>query len=167
MRLLAVLSLLLLTACRALETQATALERAGAWVFPGEVVWFHARRDCAVLVITTLSDQLKATGGPVLVGSVGAALPRLEARQTVAFNMPGLTPNDVSQRLMSRDLPTGLGLLGSFLNPAKRCLDEAGGLAVQRALLSPDAVLIFDPAARALGLFHRSEGRLYFLRTGV
>ena len=63
----------------------------------------------------------------------------------------------------------GLGLLSNGLGPAKRCLSDRAGLAFYNAIMSPEAVMIYDPDGNSLTLVHtQSEVPLaIFLRGNV
>ena len=157
-------ALLALIGCRALDTEAAARKRAEASLFIGKTRFFTSTASCTAAVFDVLVDDMRVTGGPVPVRTVRRALPLLKAGKTVAFVIPGQSPNAVSEALMSIDLPEGLGLLGSVLGPGKDCMTPDVAQSALAALMATDAVLIFDPERYTILLYHRSAARAYFLR---
>ena len=73
----------------------------------------------------------------------------------------------VSEGLMSVNLYDGLGLISSFVGPAQACMSEAFQSDVYMALMSPDTVMIYDPASNALLLLHRPSQIAFFMRGNV
>lgn len=159
------LVLLALTGCGPMDDADTVRQAAQRWVFAGQVSQVLSERDCTAARLTLSSDQLRYSGGAVVVNTVRSGLPYLEAGRAVAFVVPGATPNQVSERLMSIRLFEGLGLLGSFLGPGRRCMDEDMADAAYHALMSPDVVMIYDPESYAILLMSKPDRSAFYLRT--
>lgn len=154
-RLLAMgLCLLVAAGCKLDREDALRDELAG-WLSVAEVLEFRSRSTCTGAVLrlkdAVISDRLtKAT-------SVETAVQYLRAGRAVAFVLVDATPNEVSERIMTASLEQGLGLLSNGLGAAKRCLSDRGGMAFYAAIMSPDAVMIYDPGGNSLTLVHRQS----------
>jgi len=158
--------MLLLAACGPLDTEQTVLDKAREWVFVDEVIAVHSRKDCTAAAMWLTVPQLRYSG-LIKVRDVRSSLPHLEKGRAVAFTVADATPNEVSEQLMSMRLFEGLGLLGSFLAPSKRCMDQPMMLAAEIMLHSPDAVFVYDPSAHTVLLADPSRKQALFLRTGI
>lgn len=157
--------LLPLAGCFPLEEEAEARQRANQWVFLAQTRRFAVQSDCAVGVFDAVSPMLRQSRGAKPVTSVRAALPFLEQGRAVAFDMPDVSPNEISEQLMSINLFKGLGLLSSFVAPARRCMDDVFAADAVTALMSPDTTLIYDPKTYAIVLLYRPGPLAFYIRT--
>ncbi|MFW2544598.1 hypothetical protein ACN2XU_18335 [Primorskyibacter sp. 2E107] len=162
--LMLVTALAVLMGCQ-LDTEAEARQLMAGWVFLAETEVFHSDADCTIGRFSTISPELRARRGPAVVESVRAAIPHLENKQVVAFDMPGVTPNQISEQLMSINLFKGLGLLSSFIGPGKRCMDDVFAQDAFTVLMSTDTTMIYDPVNYALVLLYRPLNKAFFVRT--
>lgn len=151
-RLLAIgLCVLALAGCR-LDREAALSEELARWISVAEVLEFRSRATCTGAVFrlkdTVISDRLtKAT-------SVETAVHYLRADRPVVFKLLDTSPNEVSERIMTASLEQGLGMLSNGVGPAQRCLSDRAGLAFYAAIMSPEAVMIYDPGGNSLTLVH-------------
>ena len=167
MRLAIYLPLVLLAAgCGPLDDAESVGAAVSRLAFVHRVDHVLSERDCTAARLSMASPELRSTGGAVTVTHVRDGLPHLQAGRAVAFAVPGATPNAVSEQLMSMRLFQGLGLLGSFLGPGRRCMDDAMVRDAWAALMSPDAVLVYDPATFAVLILHAPSRQALYLRTG-
>ena len=155
---------LFLSACFAIDTEDAARDLAGRWVFLGATRSFVSQDTCTVARFSLTSDTVRGTGGPKPVRSIDAAVKALKADVTVLFDMPGATPNQISEALMTSNLFEGLGLLSSFVGPSRRCMDDTYAAAVAVALMSPEARLIYDPVTNAMLMLYPPGSEAFFLR---
>ncbi|WGW02248.1 hypothetical protein [Tropicibacter oceani] len=154
----------LLTACQ-LDTEQEARAIVAPWIFLAETEQFTSEKDCTVARFAVVSQEVRRTRGPVLMTSVRAAIPLLQDGQTVAFDIPGVTPNQVSEQLMSINLFKGLGMLASFVGPGKRCMDDAFAADAYSVLMSPDTMMIYDPVTYSMVLLYKPAKTAFFMRT--
>ncbi|MGP6085825.1 hypothetical protein [Antarctobacter jejuensis] len=155
-----------LSSCFKLDTEEEVRRLIRDWVFLAQTRDFTSRPTCTSAIFDTISSSLRS--GPVRSVSTlrdGAQL--LAKGQAVAFEVPGLTPNEVSEGLMSLDLSGGLGLVSSFVGPSRNCMSEPFQQDIWLTLMSPDSVMIYDPSSNALLLLHRPSQIAFFLRGNV
>ncbi|MEM8730868.1 MAG: hypothetical protein AAGF79_13205 [Pseudomonadota bacterium] len=140
----------------ALDKEDTLRAELTRWLALEETLEFSSRPSCTAAVFK-LKD-------PVIRGNVAKAttldmgLRYLQSGHQVAFLLPDTSPNSVSEQVMTADLHHGLAILSNGIGPATRCLSDRGGLAFYAAIMSPEAVLIFDPGGNALTLVHVQGG---------
>ena len=160
-RVLAICALLgVLPGC-ALEDEGEAQARLSAWAWPERALWFKATARCAVGVFRL--DVLGFRPGLVVLPDPREGLARLRRGETVGFAGPGLTPDALSQQVMSADLPTGLGLLG-VATEARPCMSDEVAVGVGALLLGDGVTTIYAPAAAVLVLVHPAERRAVYMR---
>ncbi len=159
--------LALLAGCLPLDREEAVRREVGRFVFLAQTRDFRSTATCTAASFEVISDQLRTTGGPVRVSSVRDALPRLQKGQAVAFEIPGASPNAISEALMSLSLPTGLGLVSAVVGPARGCMSEVFRMDVAMVLASPDTVLVYDPGRDAALLLYRPLPIAFFLRGTV
>ncbi|WP_425099462.1 hypothetical protein [Tropicibacter sp. S64] len=157
-------ALAVLVGCK-LDSEEEARRMVSAWIFLAETEVFHSETDCTVARFATISPQVRGTKGPKVVHGVREAVPFLEEKRTVAFDMPGVTPNQISEQLMSINLFKGLGLLSSFIGPGKRCMDDVFAQDAFTVLMSTETTMIYDPQNYALVLLYRPMNKAFFVRT--
>ncbi|MFZ7090122.1 hypothetical protein [Primorskyibacter sp. 2E233] len=153
-----------LTACQ-LDTEQEARKIVAPWIFLAETEQFTSEKDCTVARFAVVSAEVRRTRGPVIMNSVRAAIPLLQEGRTVAFDIPGLTPNQVSEQLMSINLFKGLGMLASFVGPGKRCMDDTFAVDAYTVLMSSDTMMIYDPVTYSMVLLYRPAKVAFFMRT--
>lgn len=155
-----------LAGCFRLDTEEEVRSLIRDWVFLAQTRSFTSRPTCTAAIFDTISGSLRS--GPVRsVTDLRAGVRLLDEGRTVAFEVPGLTPNMVSEGLMSIDLAGGLGLVSSFVGPSRACMSDQFQQDVWMALMSPDTVLVYDPGQDALLLLHRPSQIAFFLRGNV
>lgn len=157
-------ALAVLAGCQ-LDTEEEARKLVSQWVFLAETEVFHSEGDCTVGRFATISPEVRGLKGPKVVSGVREAIPWLEEKRTVAFDMPGVTPNQISEQLMSINLFKGLGLLSSFIGPGKRCMDDVFAADAFTVLMSTETTMIYDPGSYALVLLYRPMNKAFFVRT--
>lgn len=156
-----------LAGCGPLDREEELRAQLGTWVFLAQTRSFASRATCTAAIFDTVSGELRTTGPVRRVTDLRAGQRALEAGQAVAFEVPGMTPNSVSEGLMSIDLSGGLGLVSSFTGPARACMTEAFRRDVYLALMSEETVMVYDPGGNALLLLHRPSQIAFFLRGNV
>ncbi|MBP0481126.1 hypothetical protein [Sagittula salina] len=127
---------------------------------------FTSRSTCTAAIFDLASDQVRSQGMRI-VSDVRSGLRLVKEGRVVAFDVPGLTPNMVSEQVMSMNLYAGLGLISSFVGPSKDCMDDQFQVDVYYALMTPDSLTIYDPERNALLLLHRPKRLLFYLRGDV
>jgi hypothetical protein len=148
----------------AMDREAEVRARLAEWVEPGDTLWFRSTMDCTAAVFRTKT----VTPSPDVqrVTSVRQGLLLLGHDVIVGFDVDGLSPTQVSEEVMSADLPRGLGVLSSGV-AAKGCMDEQTTRSYLSALHSDQAMLIFDPAGKVLAVLDRAGQRIFFARGTV
>lgn len=159
----AALALLGLAAC-ALDREAEVRAQLGGWMPLGDTLYFESKLECTAGVFATQADFLQ--GKVRTVSTLHDGLAALGKEATVAFELEGMTPDQVSQAVMSADLPKGLGVLSSGLS-ARACMDEDTKSAYLGALKSPAALLVFAPENNALVILDRDGRQVFFARGDV
>ncbi len=157
----------LLTGCSRLDTEAGVRAHIKTWVFLAQTRHFTSRSTCTAAIFDTISGELRGSGPVRRVADLQSGQRLLAEGRAVAFELPGLTPNMVSEALMSVNLSEGLGLISSFVGPSLTCMTEAFQNDVYLALMSPDTVMIYDPSRNALLLLHRPSQIAFYLRGNV
>ncbi|MBS0125199.1 hypothetical protein [Thetidibacter halocola] len=163
-RLATLLALVPLLAGCALDTEDGLRDYLRGWVFLAQTRHFTSKSECTVAVFDLASDSLRSTA-PVQVTEFRQALVYLRQDRAVWFDMPGISPHDISRAVMSLDLPSGLGLLSSGVGPATGCIaDPAVSNGFYSVMTSGLSVTLYDPAANALILLYPPEHLLLVLR---
>ncbi len=157
----------LLAGCFRLDTEAGVRAQLRTWLFLAQTRHFTSRSTCTAAIFETISGELRGSGPLRRVADLDSGQRLLAKGHAVAFELPGLTPNMVSEALMSVNLSEGLGLISSFVGPSQACMTEAFQNDVYLALMSPDTVMIYDPSHNALVLLHRPSQIAFFLRGNV
>ncbi len=164
--LLMIVAGLKLAACSLDKEDMLRAELAG-WLELAETLEFSSESTCTAAVFRLKSPEI--SDRLTKVRSVDVAVDYLQSGRTVLFDMPDASPNAVSERIMTGNLETGLGLLSNGVGPAQRCLSDRAGIAFYNAIMSPDARMIYDPEGNAMTVVHvQSEVPLaIFLRGNV
>jgi hypothetical protein len=157
---LTTISLLFLTAC-ALDRESTVRAQLDTWVVLGETVFFKSNRICTAGLFATGASSILS--GAKKVRSVDRGVRVVGQGDTVAFDIPNLSPADVQSEVDATTRPVSLVILTSGLE-AKDCLTDDLQEEFTRALFAKDAVLIFDPGSRAVALFDRAQKQVFYTR---
>jgi hypothetical protein len=160
------LALLVLGGCFALDREDEVRAQVGDWVFLAQTRRFVSKPTCTVAIFDVVSEAVRSRR-VTTVSSLREGLRKVGQGRTVAFDLPGQSPNAISEGLMSLDLSEGLGLLSSFVGPSRSCMDDAYKADVYRALMSPETLTVYDPGSNALLLLHRPTQILFFMRGNV
>ena len=138
------------------------------WLKLQETQSFTSKSTCTVAVFGLEDSEIATGNGLTQVFSTRQGIKAIGAGQTVLFGMPGMSPTLVSEALMTKNLPQGLGLLSSGVGPVLSCVkgDELKG-AIYGTLVSPAARLIYIPAGNAIILIYPPENVAIFLRGNV
>lgn len=163
----ACLALLLSAGCLPLDREEAVRQEVARLVFLAQTRDFRSTATCTAASFEVISDQLRRSGGAARVTTVQDALPRLQKGQAVAFDMPGVSPNAISEQLMSLSLPIGLGLVSAVVGPARGCMSEVFKADLAAILASPDTTLVYDPGHDAALLLYRPLPIAFFLRGNV
>lgn len=161
---LALAGLLSLAGCLKLDSEEALRARLATWVFLAETRAFTSRVSCTAAVFDTVAGGLRMTGPVQLVANLREGQGLLAEGRVVGFEIAGLSPNALSEALMSVDLHGGLGLVSSFVGPAQACMDEGLQQDVYLALMSPDTLMIYDPGRNAVLLLHHPSQIAFYLR---
>lgn len=156
----------LLASCAPLDTERSIRAKAMEWVFVSEVFYILSDRICTAAALRLEAGDLRYSN-PVQVRDVRSGLAHLDRGRAVAFTVPGATPNEVSEQLMSLRLFEGLGLLGTFMGVSRHCLNDAMAQTAHELLHSPDALMIYDPVDYVIVLFNPVRRQGVFLRIKV
>ncbi|KAE9627614.1 hypothetical protein [Parasedimentitalea maritima] len=160
---LVVLALTGLAGC-AMDKEDEVRAQIGDWVSLGDTSYFKSSMSCTAGVFEV--EGVRITSLISKARSVATGMTLLKSGEAVAFDVKGLSPNAVSEQIMTKDLPQGLGVLSSGV-AGKGCMDETTKNAYLRALLDPEAVLMFDPNGNVMAVLDRHNERLFFSRGTV
>lgn len=164
---LACLALVLsLPGCFAMDKEEEVRAQVASWVFLAQTRTFVSRSTCTVAIFDLISDGVRLQDVRI-VDDLPSGLTAIKEGRTVAFEIPGATPNAVSEGLMSIDLAEGMGLLSSFIGPQQACMDDQFQVDVYYALTVPETLTIYDPGSNAMMLLHRPTKILFFMRGNV
>lgn len=163
---LRVLPLVLLAACFPLDKEEELRVRLGSLVYLAQTRVFVSKGACTAAIFDLASDAVRKPAVRA-VSNVRTGVQLAKEGRVVAFDVTGLTPNAVSEQVMSIDLPGGMGLISSFIGPTLACMDDQFQVDVYYALMTPDSLTIYDPASNAIMLLHRPKKLLFYLRGNV
>ncbi|MCT4559679.1 MAG: hypothetical protein N4A61_16655 [Pelagimonas sp.] len=156
-----------LTACQQLDEEEALRAQLKEWLFLAQTKHFNTKTTCTTAVFELASNAIRSSG-PRVVTDLREAVTYLKKERAVLFDLPGMTPSEISEGVMSLDLPTGLGLVSSGVGPYLDCLEEGpimnGFYAV---LTSPETITIYDPAQNALLMIYPPESVALFMRGNV
>jgi len=148
----------------AMDDEEDVRAQVGNWVTLGDTSYFKSTMDCTAGVFAV--EGTRITSLIAKARSVATGMTLLKDGTAVAFDVKGLSPNAVSEQIMSKDLPQGLGVLSSGI-AGKNCMSDPVKDAYLRALLDPDSVLMFDPDGNVMAVLDRSNATLYYARGTV
>lgn len=154
----------LLAGCE-LDTEESLKEQLSARLYILETMHFTSKSSCTAAVFTLALGEFRKPYP--LVETLDRALQRIRAQNPVQFALEGLSPNEITEAIMSRDLPSGLGLISAGIGPARDCMDERISRGYHRVLLSPMSQMVYMPADNALLILYPPEKLAFFLRGNV
>lgn len=157
---------LALAGCLALDKEEEVRAEVADWVFLAKTRIFVSKPTCTVAIFDTISSGVR-TQGVRTATDLRAGLKLIQQGRTVAFDIPDITPNAVSEGLMSISLSEGMGMVSSFVGPSQSCMDDQFQVDVYYALTVPESLTIYDPTSNALMLLHRPTQLLFFMRGNV
>lgn len=164
---LALSACLMLVSCASLDEEDSLRAELKKWLFLAQTKHFTSKQTCTIGVFELASSELRSTA-PRKVTTFREALHYIRKDRAVTFDMPGVTPSEISEGVMSLDLSHGLGLVSAGVGPYLDCLEEGpimnGFYAV---LTSPEAVTIYSPAGNFLLMVYPPEAVALFMRGNV
>ncbi|OUS37018.1 hypothetical protein A9Q94_07425 [Rhodobacterales bacterium 56_14_T64] len=160
---LAVLALTGLASC-AMDSEQEVRALVGDWVTLDETAFFKSGMNCTAGVFKLETTRISSL--VTHARSVRGGMDAMAEGKPVAFMISGLSPTLVSEQVMTADLPKGLGVLSSGV-AGKDCMDDGTKRSYLRALLDPNAVLIFEPTEKFMAVVDRTNARLFFSRGNV
>ncbi|MGR3759816.1 hypothetical protein ACUXV3_06725 [Roseobacteraceae bacterium NS-SX3] len=156
-------ALMLLSGC-ALDKEEQLRAQLSAWAELGETFFFDSTSSCTAAVFHTKSPRISSL--LPRARSLDTGLRMLGAGQPVLLSVGGRSPNALTEDIMSRDLPQGLGVLNSGL-AGLGCMTDVVKSIYYRAIMNPasklallpgeGAMMVLDPQAQAL-LYVRGNG---------
>ena len=157
---LAAATALSLAAC-SLDQEDEVRSKVENWVKLGETFYFYSRVNCTAALFdvkaTRISSMIRK------VSTVADGMRAITEGESVAFQVAELSPTEVTEQIMTRDLPLGLGVLSSGTG-GKDCMADEMAEAYFNTLLDPTSVLIFDPEGKFMAVFDKRNRRLFFSR---
>ncbi|WP_255731224.1 hypothetical protein [Phaeobacter sp. B1627] len=150
----------LLSAC-SLDQEEEVRSNVQSWVKLGETFYFFSRVNCTAALFDVKANRISSLIRKA--GSIEAGMRAIVEGETVAFQIDALSPTQVTEQIMTLDLPLGLGVLSSGTG-GKDCMAEEMEVAYFNALLDPTSVLIYAPQDRSMAVFDRRNRRLFFSR---
>lgn len=131
------------------------------WVKLGETKYFFSRVNCTAALFDVKATRI--TSMVKKVRDIEAGMRAITENKPVAFEVGGMSPTQVTEAIMTLDLPQGLGVLASGTG-GKDCMAVEMEEAYYNTLHDPTSVLIFHPEARFMVIFDRRNMRLFFSR---
>lgn len=148
----------------ALDEEEEVRARLDGWLLLGETVYFESTRDCTAGFFALAGRTHRS--GLTVSRNMRDGLARVRQGRAVAFDMPGRSPSEISERLVTEDLPHGLGVLSSGVTTT-RCMTEEVKSAYVEALRARGGLLIFDTEDNALAVVTADRSHVFFARGGV
>lgn len=131
------------------------------WVKLGDTRYFFSRVNCTAALFDVKATRI--TSMVKKAGDIEAGMRAITENKPVAFEVGGMSPTQVTEAIMTLDLPLGLGVLASGTG-GKDCMAVEMEEAYYNTLHDPTSVLIFHPEARFMAIFDRRNMRLFFSR---
>ncbi|MBY6135153.1 hypothetical protein AB9K35_14210 [Leisingera sp. XS_AS12] len=154
-------TLLVLSAC-ALDKEEALRSQLSAWVELGETFFFESSMSCTAAVFHT-SESPRLTSQLARARSLNTGMQMLEAGTPVVFAISGKSPNAVTEDIMSRDLPQGLGVLNSGLAGVS-CMSDLVKSIYYQAIRNPTSNLLFVPDSGAMVVLDKQAMALIYVR---
>ena len=152
---------LLLSGC-ALDEEAALRARLAAWVELGETYFFQSSMGCTAAVFHT-GESPRITSLVDRARSLDTGMKMLDAGRPVVFAVAGKSPNALTEAIMSRDLPQGLGVLNSGL-AGVACMSDLVKSIYYQAIRNPESKLVFVPETGAMLVLDRQAMALIYVR---
>lgn len=153
--------LLLLSGC-ALDKEDALRSQLAAWVELGETYFFQSSMSCTAAVFHT-AESPRLTSQLERARSLNTGMQMLEAGKPVVFAISGKSPNAVTEDIMSRDLPQGLGVLNSGL-AGLSCMSDMVKAIYYQAIRNPSSNLLFVPEGGAMVVLDKQAMALIYVR---
>lgn len=131
------------------------------WVKLGETKYFFSRVNCTAALFDVKATRI--TSMVKKVRDIESGMRAITENNPVAFEVGGMSPTQVTEAIMTLDLPQGLGVLASGTG-GKDCMAVEMEEAYYNTLHDPTSVLIFHPEARFMVIFDRRNMRLFYSR---
>jgi hypothetical protein len=131
------------------------------WVKLGETYYFFSRVNCTAALFEVKASRISSKVKKVR--DVEAGMRAIYEEIAVAFEVEGLSPTEVTEEIMNRDLPMGIGVLSSGTG-GKDCMAIEMEEAYFNALLDPTSALIYHPTAKFTVVFDRRNRRIFYSR---
>lgn len=131
----------------------------GQWFKLAEADHFKTTWDCVAAEFVTETDGRKKALRPT--GDMAKALKMLKNDERVAIEVPGWTPNEISEWIASRDLAMGIAVVTAGAS-AQSCMSEMMKTHYYEALHSREAVVVFDRPENAIIIYDANAGRVFY-----
>ncbi|WP_264210235.1 hypothetical protein [Leisingera thetidis] len=154
-------ALAFLSAC-ALDKEEALRAQLSAWVDLGETFFFQSSMSCTAAVFHT-AESPRITSLVERARSLNTGMQMLEAGKPVAFAVSGKSPNAVTEDIMSRNLPQGLGVLNSGLAGVS-CMSDLVKSVYYQAIRNPASTLVFVPDSGAMLVLDKQAMALIYVR---
>ena len=158
----AAVALALLPGCD-LDREQALREDLSRFLYLGPTLHLESKSVCTAAVFEVQIATFRPGTAQAVTMRQAASL--IAEGRPVIFADRGLSPDRVTQALMSADLHAGLGLMASGLTPIAQCMqtdDIARGF--HRVLTSEASRLLYDPQGDALLILYPPERLALFLR---
>ena len=136
----------------------------GDWVKPGATLYFESRLTCTAARFETRSQR--PLPRVAMARDLGEAMRHVAAGRVVAFALEGQSPTQISEAVMSADLPDGIGLVSAGV-AAKGCMGPEETARYLMALHNPGVMMIYAPQSDALVLLDTGAQEVFFVRGDV
>lgn len=154
---------LLVTGC-AKDDEADVRDIISAWIALKGTIYFQSQSGCTAALFRT--DRVALSSEIVRVKNVPSGLSALQQGATVAFDVPDLSPSQVSEQITTANLAEGIGVISSA-SGGRRCMNDDMVNRFYGALTTPTAVLIFDTKSNALAVMRPELDLIFFTRGDV
>jgi len=159
----AALALLGLAGC-ALDSESEVRARLDGWVTLGETEYFESEMGCTAGAFELRQSRFKSKVASV--DTVEEGLRLLQQDWAVAFDLPGLSPSEVSEVISSRNLSEGIGVLASGVS-SRDCMSDEIRRRYLAAVNAADSILVFDTTDNAMAIVDRVSRVVFFVRGSV
>ncbi|UWQ77867.1 hypothetical protein K3725_11095 [Leisingera sp. S132] len=154
-------ALAVLSGC-ALDKEEALRAQLSAWVELGETFFFQSSMSCTAAVFHT-AENPRITSLVDRARSLNTGMKMLETGKPVMFAVAGKSPNTVTEEIMSRDLPQGLGVLNSGL-AGVGCMTDLVKSVYYQAIRNPGSSLVFVPETGAMVVLDKQAMALIYVR---
>ncbi|KIC21621.1 hypothetical protein [Leisingera sp. ANG-Vp] len=154
-------ALAILSGC-ALDKEDALRAQLSAWVELGETYFFQSSSSCTAAVFHT-AESPRITSMLDRARSIETGMKMLDAGKPVVFAVSGKSPNAVTEAIMSRNLPQGLGVLNSGLAGVS-CMSDLVKSIYYQAIRNPASKLVFVPDGHAMLVLDKQAMALIYVR---